>query len=229
MYSEEESGNENEYKGSGRYVIDDPDLIESDVDGSVYGKPISPPGTPPPPSADLKEVIDNVVSDCQQDEFDTKGMVEYKVNWLGWLFSLGAVGYYGRVLFDQMKIQLPTIYDDMMPINLAFKLRYIGVFGYFLTCILRPSFIFECRNAEAPLIVSTVMELYYLLSYKERNEAPPFVFELFLPVAVSVACFLRRKPYLRMLMNPWTKDKSELMRIIQVFRSSKTNDKLVEL
>lgn len=213
----DESGNDN----NDRYVIDDPDLIDSEGENvSVYGKIFTPPSTPIPGAG-------VATNEGQKDAFDSNGMVEYKVNWLGWIFSLGAIGYYGWVLFDQMKIQLPTIYDDMMPINLAFKLRYIGIFGYFVACLFRRTYIFECRNAEAPLIVTTIMELYYQLSYKEREEEPPFVFELLLPLAVSAACFMRRKPYWRFVMNPWTKDKTELLRVIQAFRES--NDKLVEL
>lgn len=224
MYNNE-SGNEN----NGRYMINDPDLIDSEDEAGNdgYRKPMTPPGTPIP-FGSFKSAADGTTGTGEnKDAFDTNGMVEYKVNWLGWIFSLGAIGYYGWVLFDQMRIQLPTIYDDMMPINLAFKLRYIGIFAYFLACLFRRTYIFECRNAEAPLIVSTVMELYYQLSYKERNGEPPFVFELLLPLAVTIACFMRRKPYWRFVMNPWTKDKSELMRVIQAFRES--NERITDL
>lgn len=193
---------ESDNEGCERYVIDDPDLIESESE------------------FDLR-------TDSSKNTRSLEGpskMIEYRVNWLGWIFGLGAVGYYGWILFEQLKIQLPSMYDDTLPVSMAFKLRYIGVFGYFLMCLLRPSYIFECRNAEAPLLASTVMELYYLLSYGERSEPPPFLFELMLPVALSFACFMRRKPYWRVIMNPWTKDKSELLRVIQVFRTNKLSD-----
>ena len=206
--------NESEYKGSDFYVIDDPDLIDSDVE-SVRGRPLSPPSTPPPTALLKPRVSGDVAEDKRRDVFDTKGLIHYNFNVWGWPFSLAAVGYYGWVLFDQMKVQLPTIYDDMMPINLAFKLRYIGVLAYFLTCIIRRSYIFECRNAEAPLIVSSVLEFYYLLSYNERDEDPPMAYELLLPLGLTVLCFLRRRPYFKWAINPWTKDKPNLAEIIE--------------
>lgn len=211
-----ESENESEYRGSDVYVIDDPDLIDSDVE-NVRDRPPSAPSTPTPKAFSKPPAAANVAEGKSRDVFDTKGLIQYNFNVWGWPFSLAAIGYYVWVLFDQMKVQLPTVFDDTMPINLAFKLRYFGVLGYFLTCLLRRSYIFECRNAEAPLIVSTVMEFYYLLSYSERGEEPPMAYEFLLPLGLSVLCFLRRRPFFKWAMNPWTRDKPNLAEIIESF------------
>lgn len=218
------SDTESDYKGPGYYGIDDPDLFDIDVERDHY-KPATPPPTPalkPAVSAESKPSAPDAPptaaiasEDMRSDVLNTKSLVHYNLNIWGWPFSLAAIGYYGWVLFDQMKVQLPTIHDDMMPINMAFKLRYIGIMAYFIACLFRRTYIFECRNAEAPLIVSTVLEFYYLLSYTERGEAPPMAYEFLLPLGLNLLCFFRRRPYFKWAMNPWTKDKPNIAAILE--------------
>lgn len=156
--------------------------------------------------------IPTIESSLTPSFLDPKSMVKYHLNWYGLPLSLFAIYHYGQLIFTQMSAKLPTVLNDELPIQFALKIRYVGAFIYFLCCLLHRPFVFECRNSEGPLLVATVLELYYMLNCKEN---PPTILELAAPVAIAVACFLRRKPYIRIFTNPWSKDKSELIKLIR--------------
>ena len=166
---------------------------------------------------DLVIVEEGDVGSGQFNQTDPKKMVKYHLNWFGLPMSLFAIYYYGRLIFYQMNATLPTALDDLLPIKMALKVRYIGALAYFLACLLHRPFVYEIRNAEGPLLVATVLELYYMLNCKP-DEVPPTIWELVIPLVVAFVCFMRRKPYWRIIMNPWSKDKSELIDLIKKAR-----------
>ena len=158
---------------------------------------------------------DEEVNSAYRKTVDPKSMIKYHLNWFGLPFSLFAIYFYGKLIFEQMSAKLPTVIDDLMPVQVALKVRYVGAFIYFITCLLHRPFVYECRNAEGPLIVATVLELYYMLNCKDGTESCTLI-ELSIPITVLTLCFLRRKYFWRTFMNPWSKDKSELIELIQL-------------
>lgn len=148
------------------------------------------------------------------NDTNPKSMIKYHLNWFGLPFSFFAIYIYGKLIFEQMSAKLPTVIDDLMPVQVALKVRYMGAFIYFITCLIHRPFVYECRNAEGPLIVATVLELYYMLNCKDGKESCTII-ELLIPISVVTLCFLRRKYFWRTFMNPWSKDKSELIKLIR--------------
>ena len=146
---------------------------------------------------------------------DPKQMIKYHWNWFALPMSLYPIYYYSRLFFVQISTQLPTAQDDFMPISIALKIRYIGYLAYFLLSFLYRPFIYECRNAEGPVLISSVLEIYYILNRKPEEMNQITMMFILVPIVVVVLCFLRRKPYLRLLLNPWSKDKSELIKLIE--------------
>lgn len=172
---------------------------------------------------DLVEVrsvngVDKAKIEADPSANDPRRMIKYHLNWWGLPFSLGIIYYYGSLIFHQMSGKLPSMLEDLLPISIAFKIRYIGAFIYFVACLISRQYVFECRNAEGPLLVATVLELYYLLNNKEGEPAPT-IFQLAKPVTIAAVCFMRRKPFWKIAMNPWSKDKSEMHKFIQDAKS----------
>lgn len=235
-YSDAELSVISEESYKSEYIIDDPDLLDDDLinDEDVISKT-------------GKIEMDKIVSD--QFSNDPKRMVKYHFNWFGLPLSLLPIYYYGRLVFDQVSADLPTAQVDLMPIRIALKIRYLGYLAYFLACLLHRPFVYEFRNAEGPVLVSGILEIYYILNnllvdvvqpaaavvgieaaasalnkaVEETATASSLLIpagkettlSILIPVIIACLCFARRKPYLRLLMNPWSKDKSELIKIIQ--------------
>ena len=149
------------------------------------------------------------------DENPIKGAIRYHVNWGGLPLTLLAVGYYGFLIYKQVLQGVPEDFEFALSAENLLSLRYLGSFLYFLGVLLYPPFIFELRNAEAPILLSTVMQLHY-----ESIQKPVGVMEMVISSAVLLLCFLRRLPYWRCFLNPWTKDKSELKRLIALARQA---------
>lgn len=151
-----------------------------------------------------------------------KSMVKYHLNGWGIPVSLGAICFYGYKIFNQVTHNFSLATTDLVPITVALRLRYIGAFIYFFACLCNSKYVFEMRNPESPLIVSTVLEIYYLMSEEgkpeESGDITMNMLQFVIPVAVLVVCLLRRRPIWRLIMNPWSKDKTELLKIIKEAR-----------
>ena len=199
---EQEDGQEHEHDDY-QYSDVDPDLIET---GSVIsGKRLVLRKSDPNRPEILKDSISN----------DPKSMYKYYLNWFGLPLTLYAIYYYGQLIFDQMSMGFPSTAEDLVPIKMALRMRYVGSFVYFMACLLYKRYVFELRNAEGPLIISTVLQIYYMLNFTLNEVDKPTMLQLAVPLMIASACFIRRKPYLRIFMNPWAKDKSELIKLIR--------------
>ena len=181
------------------YIIDDIDLLDVQENIEAQNEPIKSN-----PTIGISNEYDN----------DPKRMIKYHLNWFGLPLSVFPIYYYTRLLFIQINAQLPTTQSDFMPISIALKIRYFGYLAYFLACLLHRPFVYECRNAEGPVLISSVLEIYYALNREPEEMDQISMLSVLFPIMMTVACFMRRKPYVRLLMNPWSKDKSELIKII---------------
>ena len=113
-----------------------------------------------------------------------------------------------------------------MPIRIALKIRYLGYLIYFILSLAHRPFIYECHNAEGPVLISSVLDIYYLLNRNPEEMNQITMAAVLFPILITILCILRRKPYLRLLMNPWLNDScDELIKVIDEFkkRSGITN------
>lgn len=166
------------------------------------------PHAKPPAIIELPEEVSN----------NPKDIIKYHINWFGFLVGLGAVGYYGYLIYQQIQLGLPEDLKEGFNWDGIISLRYVGALVYFLAVLCQPRFLFEQRNAEAPLILSTVMQLYFEFS----KSATDFKMVIIASSVVLLSLF-RRRPYFRVLLNPWTKDKTELIRLIRLARKAATD------
>lgn len=159
-----------------------------------------------------------VVEVPEEPSDNPKDMIKYHINWFGFIVGLGAIGYYGYLIYQQIHQGLPQDLKDGFNWDGIISLRYLGALFYFLAAQCQPRFLFEQRNAEAPLILSTMMQLYY-----ELNQSVTDLKMVISAVTVIFLCFFRRRPHFRVILNPWTKDKTELIRLIRQARQAATD------
>lgn len=191
------------------YVIDDPDLlddlIEDKISDARKDDDVSKKG----------KFNDDFMTALEQYSDDPKSMIKYHLNWLGLPLSIFLICYYCRLIFVQINAKFPTAKIDVMPISIAIKIRYLGYLAYFLASLFYRPFVYECRNAEGPVLISGILEIYYIINNLPEKVTNETYISLLIPILIALLCFARRKPYWRLLMNPWLKDKSELIKLIQ--------------
>lgn len=149
------------------------------------------------------------------DENPIKSAIRYHFNCFGLPAALGFIAYYGHMIYQQIKVGVPEDFQIIASMEQLWALRYVGSFLYFVVAFLNPPFIFEQHNAEAPVLLSTFLQLHY-----ESFQKPMNILAMVISAATLMACFLRRKPYWRCFLNAWTKDKSELKRPIALARQT---------
>jgi len=88
--------------------------------------------------------------------------------------------------------------SDTARLEMVLNLRYLGAACYFVLAGAWPRFLVEWRNAEAPLVVSAVMQTYHALFNKR-----PLSHVLGI-VFVAVACLARGMPLVRIFINPYS-------------------------
>lgn len=163
------------------------------------------------------------LADCNKDvetevvnSDDPRTMLKYHFNLNGLPLSLLLICYYCYLLVKQFKSDLPTIQHGIM--RYVLKISYMGYLTYFISCLLHKRFAYECRNAEGLVLFSGILQIYYILNNLPADKSfisvVETVFSVLLPVCVACACYARRTPKLKMWMNPWLKDKSDLIKII---------------
>lgn len=185
------------------------EVSRSGRSGSVASSaPLSIPQT-------VLNVASPSVDKCEEGDCSPTALITYRINWIGLPAALAAIGVYGSLLFHRMNTAVfDQKADDLLPLTVALRMRYFGAVVYFLSALLYRPYIFEMRNAEAPLIVSTILQLHYTLHCDKdsMSDAPVMAVPV---VMVAVMCCLRRWPCFRMILNPWTKDKTELVNLVR--------------
>jgi hypothetical protein len=142
-----------------------------------------------------------------------------RYNIIGWTLNcLAFLFYANRFIIQRSRIDSRSGFADGVEMRVLFRLRYIGAMAYFLLAALYPSYIYEWHNSEAPLLFTTVMQVKdaYFKGFEPDHHL--FVsdwFDLWGGVLVCLLCFLRRKPVLRIFLNPYSKDRSQLAEIIK--------------
>ncbi len=172
---------------------------------------------------DISPFADEMVETAQKqvfvDENPIKDAIKYYCNWCGLPAAFLAIGYYGYQLYTQIQHGIPEDMQMNLSMEQLLCLRYFGSFLYFLVVFLYPPFIFEQRNPETLVMLSTILQVYY-----QATRKPIGAMKMIGAIVILVACFLRRLPYWRCFLNPWTKDKSELKRLITLARQATMDD-----
>lgn len=136
---------------------------------------------------------------------------KYYKSAMGWVVNTVLFFCYTLRLVQLFRVKVPDVLQDLSQVNGIFKFRYTGSVIYFFACYF-PKYVYEWRNAEMPLVVSTVMQVYYILS-GQPADSDATIFDLLWPVAIAITCLLRRNRILRSVMNPWTKNPFEFQRL----------------
>lgn len=158
-------------------------------------------------------VIQDPIATSQSLINDAKLPVRYHFNWCGFPAAVGFLCYYGYLLHWQLRTGLPKDFQLALNQEQLLALRHVGSFLYFFLALLVPPFIFEQRNPEALVLLSTVLQVHYAGIQK-----PAQLMEGLVAVSVLGLCWVRRMPYWRCFLNAWTKDKSEMKRLISLAR-----------
>lgn len=190
--------------------LDDPDLYESETDDEhvfddeIDLREIQRSATSLPIVANRRNYSKTPYTKPQTTMKD----IEYYACFLGIILNFVMVVFYGYQIYRLVATDLPDITQDKLPVRGFLRFRYVGAFLYFCACFY-PKYVYQCRNAEAPVVITTVMQIYYELN----NKTAATVFHLSWPVLVAIACILRRNRILRSIMNPWSKDPFEFQRL----------------
>ena len=198
--------NEPETEYETEYEHDDPDLVQDESEPKQS-----------PKSSHIQALTgpfqkQKLAMSANPDDDDPKKMIVYKWNWIGAIINFLAGCAYGTVVFYNTKYDGKLAESDNIILELVFKIRYAIACSYFVACLFKKSFVHESRNAEAPMIIYTLLEVYY--NFYEPTKAN--IWSIWVAIGVTVLCCMRRNRYIyrKDYINPWTKDKTTISNLI---------------
>ena len=148
---------------------------------------------------------DEAYEDCQRGGCSSDGSGPaahyfHQHNLYGLILTICLALTYLRAFFVDFVVtcRASSTDSDTMCLRVFLNFRYLGTACYFILAGAWPNYLLRWRNAEAPLLVSAVMQIYHHLL--DGTAVAPLLGMLVL----TVLALLRHMPLLRIFINPYS-------------------------